>query len=233
MKRLIIVAMIAGTLPVYAQAAEGTGDALGQTPSQAAHAACEPGIFILRQAGGEPQAERMAFTQTVHRKVSNMLGFALTGGISGMKVKTVLAGAAAKFRTADAQPSFRFCFAPPAASAEATSGSGPAYVGAQRPTNRPQDYALVRFESTGKNRELAVAKAGLGSFSGALSDSTVQVEVVEEAAGVFRVRPLRPLPSGEYGFIRSVGGGAPKTSASSKEREDVLDFGIEGNAASN
>lgn len=219
------IALVAAPAAIEAQEAPVEPATIADA-SAVAQPACAPGIYLLKDPGNPASAQQLAMSLTEHRKVSGLIGFALTGGIAGMKVKTVLIGASAAVRTTEAKPVFLFCFDVPVERIADPATIGSAYVGAIKTAASPTDYALVRFDSSKKSRELAVAKTGFGSISGALSDSIVRIRVKREAPGAFRVTPDQPLPVGEYGFFRTAEGGAPGILTRS-QREQVFDFGVD------
>jgi hypothetical protein len=173
---------------------------------------CAPGIYIETGAAEAPQLTAIAPVAIESRKVSNLGGFMLTGGISGLKVKSVLPGANAENQLATRRPTFRFCF--DAIAVSAGGGLGSAYVGTSQPASSPADFRLVQFQSKKQQRELSLAKSTM--FHGVattLADATYRFDWVEVAPGQFRVSLDYDLQPGEFGFVRGTGGAqlkAPK-----------------------
>jgi hypothetical protein len=173
---------------------------------------CAPGIYIETGTGESPQLVPIAAVAIESRKVSNLGGFMLTGGISGLKVKSVLPEPHAANQLATRRPVFRFCFA--VAAVGSADAVGSAYVGSSTAASNPADFRLVQFESKKQQRELSLAKSTM--FRGiktTLSDATYRFDSVEIAPGQFRVTLDYDLPPGEYGFVRGTGGAqlkAPK-----------------------
>ncbi|MFO1239467.1 MAG: hypothetical protein U1E64_03855 [Sphingomonadaceae bacterium] len=218
-----IPAVIALALSTAAQAQEVHSP---QDGAASAEITCQAGVYLLEK-GGSSSAGYVSIAESLmqHRKVTGMIGFALTGGLAGMKIKSVLPGALAKVRTIQKRPEFRFCFERPAASDDSAQ-SGSTYVGQSKAAFSPGDFRLVRFEKAKDQRELAVSKSHFGGMSGALSDSSIRFVIVEESPGVFRVTPNEDLTPGEYGFFHGVGNGYPNP----RERnpvERVFDFAVE------
>ena len=173
---------------------------------------CAPGIYIETGDPAAPQLAAIAPVAIESRKVSNLGGFMLTGGISGLKIKSVLPGPHAANQLAMRRPVFRFCFA--AVSAATGDGLGSAYVGTSQAGTNPADFRLVQFQSKKQQRELVLAKSTM--FHGVtttLTDATYRFDSVEVAPGQFRVSLDYDLQPGEFGFIRGTGGAqlkAPK-----------------------
>lgn len=180
--------------------------ATAQTPSAAPPTAtCAPGVYLETGDPAAPQLTAITPVAIESRKVSNLGGFALTGGLSGLKVKSVLPEPHAATQFSAKRPAFRFCFevAAPAAS----DGTGSAYVGSASVASNPIDFRLVQFESKKKQRELTLAKSTM--FHGVkttLADATYRFDSVELVPGQFRVTLDYDLSPGEYGFVRATGG---------------------------
>lgn len=195
---------------IAAQAAAPVAVPVAATSTLAPH--CAPGTYIETGDPAAPQLALIAPIAIESRKVSNLGGFILTGGISGLKVKSVLPGAHAGNQLATRRPIFRFCY--DAIATSAGGGLGSAYVGTSQPGTSPADFRLVQFQSKKQQRELVLAKSTM--FHGVtttLADATYRFDWVEVAPGQFRVTLDYDLPPGEYGFIRGTGGAqlkAPK-----------------------
>jgi hypothetical protein len=181
-------------------------------PAAAVAPACAPGIYVEAGDPAAPQLIPITPAPIESRKVSNLGGFMLTGGISGLKVKSVLPGPHASSQLATRRPVFHFCFEP--VQSLAPDGQGSAYVGTAQAATNPADFRLVQFQSKKDQRELALAKSTM--FRGVkttLADATYRFDSVEVAPGQFRVTLEYDLPVGEYGFVRGTGGAqlkAPK-----------------------
>lgn len=184
------------------------GTALPAAPPTASAAevpACAPGVYL---EGGDPPGSVLSALSSSpfeSRKVTNLGGFMFTGGLSGLKVKSILPGPAAEIRTTAVRPVFRFCFAPAAAAVD--GGTGSSYVGSANAASNPVDFRLVQFESKPEQRELTMAKSTM--FRGiktTLADSTYRFTATEIAPGQFRVTFDYDLPRGEFGFVRATGG---------------------------
>jgi hypothetical protein len=192
---------------------------------------CAPGIYLESGDSAAPQLTAMTSAPFEKRKVGNLGGFMLTGGISGLKMKSVLAGPSAVVRTAAVRPTFRYCFAPAAAASGDATGSG--YVGTATEASNPADFRLVQFESKPEQRELTMAKSTM--FHGIktiLADSTYRFTATEIAPGQFRVTFDYDLAPGEYGFVRGTGGATLKKPKKGQipgigePGQPVYDFGV-------
>ncbi len=202
-----------GWLAIFAaQAAAPVAAPAPNPPAPEVQPACAPGIYLETGDPAAPKLVAISPEPIESRKVSNLGGFMLTGGMSGLKVKSVLPGPQAANQLASRRPVFRFCFE--VAATAAGDGQGSAYVGTAKAATNPVDFRLVQFESKKQQRELALAKSTM--FHGiktTLSDATYRFDSTEVAPGQFRVTLDYDLTPGEYGFVRGTGGAqlkAPK-----------------------
>ncbi|MBN8502172.1 MAG: hypothetical protein J0M19_13650 [Sphingomonadales bacterium] len=166
---------------------------------------CAPGVYLESGDPAAPQLQPLENTAIESRKVTNLGGFMFTGGISGLKVKSVLPGLRSTRQAASKRPIFRFCFA--VVTAESDGGTGSGYVGTAPAATSPVDYRLVQFETKKDQRELTMAKSTM--FRGiktVLADSTYRFSATEVTPGQFRVTFDYDLPPGEFGFVRASGG---------------------------
>jgi hypothetical protein len=173
-------------------------------------AACAPGVYLESGDPAAPQLQPLESAAFESRKVTNLGGFMLTGGISGLKVKSVLPGLQSTRQVVGGRPTFRFCFAPAPVQGSDASGSG--YVGTTAAATSPVDFRLVQFAAKKDQRELTMAKSTM--FRGiktVLADSTYRFTSVEVAPGQSRVTFDYDLAPGEYGFVRGSGGPQLKT----------------------
>ncbi len=191
-------------------------------------AACPPGVYLIEGAEGSQSLLPIEAAFADRRKLTGLLGYALTGGLASLKVKTVLLGAAAKVRSVQVRPTFQFCFEPPAASATEMAGSM-GYVGVGAGAKSPHEYRLIRFETPGKNREVALSETNIGGpKSGAMAKVSVRFATVSVAPGIYRVTPHGDLAPGEYGFLHAAGSAALGTAPSTAPTERVYDFAVTG-----
>ena len=165
------------------------------------------GIYL----GGIEKMTRIESTTTRQARTSGMLGAALTGGLSGMRIKAAINGPTANVRTNENRPVFYFYFD------QAEQGLGAA-GGA---ITSPQEFSLISFEPKKDKREAVVGSVGLGGTKAGLRDKDQRdFEVTQIKPGVYKVIPTETLIPGEYGFISGgVGAGANATFR-------VFDFGV-------
>lgn len=183
---------------------------------------CAPGLHLEGAAGAlTPIADQL----TDHRKMSNLLGYALLGGMSTMKVKTVLPGRSAAIRTRAVRPTFLLCAN--AGQPEASSASGGmGYVGPSVRATVPSELRLVRFDVTGSQREVPLSAVSItGPKTGAVDKSTVRFSVEELSPGRYRMTPQQDLVAGEYAFMKTVGNTAMVGKKAAQER--VYDFAVD------
>jgi hypothetical protein len=184
--------------------------ALAVTVVAAAPAATPPGIYVEQPAAtGEPKLDKVqssAPTRTGAKDIGkSMVKGMLTGGMlgGGPKMVMVFSGARASARLA-AQPMFQFHFDPNAkASAPAPTDMAAMMAmmdgsGGEIPpgVTRPQDFALVRLDSKGDEREMEASADMKPSRK-----RTVACRVRQLGPTVFRVAPEQPLEPGEYAFV--------------------------------
>ena len=156
-----------------------------------------------------------------------MVGFMLLGGMTSLKVKTVLPGKAAAVRMKAARPSFLFCFEVREPAGEADDDGGMSYVGTSAQAASPREYRLVRFDVEGDQREVVLAANSVtGPKTGDIEKSNVRFEIKDVAPGQYLVTPQKDLAPGEYGFLKTAGN---ITAANGKRApaERVLDFAID------
>ncbi len=157
------------------------------------------GIYL----GGSEKMTRIDATTTRQARTSGMLGAALTGGLTGMRIKAAINGSTASVRTIEARPTFYFYFDQATQGLSATGGS----------VTSPQEFSLIRFESKKDKREAVVGSVGIGGSKSGLRDKDQRdFEATQIKPGVYKVVPILALDVGEYGFISGgVGAGANAT----------------------
>lgn len=183
---------------------------------------CPPGVHLQGDTATlAPLADRL----TDHRKVTNMLGYALLGGLSALKVKTVLSGKAAATRTRLVRPSFLLCAE--VAEALPTAAGGMGYVGPSARASAPSQLRLVRFDVAGDQREVPISAMSItGPKTGAIDKATVRFSVEELGPGRYRMTPQQDLTPGEYGFMKTVGN-TSMAGGKKAAQERVYDFAVD------
>ncbi len=196
--------------------------ALALVLQAAAPAECAVGVHLETIEGANVALpDRL----TDHRKVTNLLGYALLGGMSALKVKTVLPGKAATIRTRAARPTFLLCSE--VAEAQPTAAGGMGYVGPSARASAPRELRLVRFEVAGDQREVPLSAVSItGQKTGAIDRSTVRFSVEELGSGRYRMTPQQDLTPGEYGFMKTVGN-TSMAGGKKAAQERVYDFAID------
>jgi hypothetical protein len=172
-----------------------------------------PGIYVL----GGGRMTRIDATMSNQLKTSNLWGYALTSGISSMKMKAVIPNATARVRASSRKPVFYFYFnqnSPLAAINEFSAGFAAT-------ATSPNEFSLIRFDSKKDRREASVASINLfaGVKSGISDKARVSFTYEDVAPGVFKVTPNADLAPGEYGFLYSVGAQAGSTAR-------IFDFSV-------
>lgn len=166
------------------------------------------GIYMLANWLPEPKMQVINPTTSNQTRTGGMLGFALTGGIASMSIKTVIPGAQARNVAQMPRPTFYFYFDQANAS---LSGGAASTLWASGAVTSPSEFSLVRFDVKKDRREAKVGKINVaGGQSGVMDKDRILFDYNEVSPGVFAVTPAGDLPVGEYGFVYSVsaGGGA-------------------------
>jgi hypothetical protein len=172
-----------------------------------------PGIYVEQgPASGEPKLDKVPANRPTRTGVKDvaksMVKGMLTGGMlgGGPKMVLVFSGARSTERLA-AQPMFQFHFDPSASPSSAARPNDIASMmstmatmesGSEMPmgVTRPQEFALVRLQTKGDEREMEASSDMKPS-----KKHTVSCRVRQLGPHVFRVAPEQPLPPGEYGFV--------------------------------
>ena len=188
---------------VIAAMLEASGDsgvsanALGASDSTDPRAPHAAGIYLLTPA----KMVRMDATAGNQTKNSGLLGYAFTGGIAKMKIKTVLPNPTARVKATGVRPVFYFYFDQADAS---LSHGGFWLAGPGATVTSPSEFSLVRFEKTKSGREVVLGQFNIGGMkTGVMDKARVPFSYADVSPGVFRVTPDADLPPGEYGFVYS------------------------------
>ena len=146
---------------------------------------------------------RIESTTTQQVRTSGMLGYLLTSGLSGMRMKAAVNGPSARLSTTEVLPVFYFYFDQAAQGLGAAGGS----------VTSPNEFSLTRFETKKDKREAVVGSVGLGGAKSGLREKDQRgFQAVQIAPGVYKVVPAQPLLPGQYGFVSGgVGSGANAT----------------------
>ncbi|MES2306799.1 MAG: hypothetical protein V4558_14950 [Gemmatimonadota bacterium] len=176
----------------------------------------EPGIHLHGDDNDDLMLEPNGYDGS---KTSNMLGSALTGGLSKAKMKAVIGGSEAALRTTDADVEFYFVFEKSTASLGGSNNSWYAAL------TSPNQFKLLRLDKKTSNREVTTASVGAFSAqSGTDEKAVVRFTFVRLRAGVYRVIPKEPLLPGEYAFFPAAMGGQGTAGAGMSQ---IFDFGVD------
>lgn len=176
----------------------------------------EPGIHLRANDAADLILEPNSYDGS---KTSNVLGSALSGGLSKAKMKAVIGGAEAALRTADQDVEFYFVFEKSAASLGGSNNSWYAAL------TSPNQFKLLRLDQKSSSREVTTAAVGAFSAqSGTDEKAVVRFTFVRLKPGVYRVIPKDPLPPGEYAFFPAAMGGQGTAGAGMSQ---IFDFGVD------
>jgi hypothetical protein len=175
-----------------------------------------PGIYVL-DARGSGQMVRIDPTISNQLKTSNLWGYALTSGLSSMKMKAVIPNPTARVHATSRRPVFYFYFNQSSTLASFSDFS----TSFTATATSPNEFSLIRFDPKKDRREASVASVNIlsGMKSGISDKARVQFTYDDVAPGVFKVMPTADLAPGEYGFMYSIGAQAGSTAR-------IFDFSI-------
>lgn len=164
-----------------------------------------PGIYLLDPRGTSKMVriDPILANQT---KTGNIWGYALTSGLSSMKVKTVIPNPHARIQTGVPRPVFYFYFTQTGPLAS-VSQFGSAFSAM---ASSPNEFSLIRLDQKKDRREASVGSVGVfsGVKTGISDKARVAFTYEDVAPGVFRVFPADELRPGQYGFLHSTNAGA-------------------------
>lgn len=176
----------------------------------------EPGIHLHAEDAPDLILEPNSYDGS---KTSNLLGSALSGGLSKAKMKAVIGGAEAALRTTDQDVEFYFVFEKSSATLGGANNSWYAAL------TSPNQFKLLRLDKKSSNREVTTASVGAFSAqSGTDEKAVVRFTFVRLKAGVYRVIPKEPLLPGEYAFFPAAMGGQGTAGAGMSQ---IFDFGVD------
>jgi hypothetical protein len=193
------------------------------TPSSTASAANNPddpaqvhapGIYILA-AGLDKIVHLTKLDHIVPKesKSSGMMAMAFTYGIKKAHISAVIDGPKATVQTPEINPTF-YAYIP-----EDNSTFGGSSISVK-------DFALVKFDVKGGQRQVNTASMGFGSVSTGVDEGARQgfsSQVVKP--GIYKLILLKPLAAGEYAFQQS----AAQTSTLTQNTGSYFDFGVVAN----
>lgn len=167
-----------------------------------------PGIYLLDPTG-LGRMVRIDATISNQLKTSNLWGYALTAGISSMKMKAVIPNATARVRAVGRRPVFYFYFN----QTGLLAGINEFNASFAATATSPNEFSLIRLDRKKDRREASVASVNLlsGMKSGISDKARVEFTYEDVAPGVFKVTPNAELAPGEYGFLYSISAQAGST----------------------
>lgn len=176
----------------------------------------EPGIYYSKPETQTPiELDPSIYSQS--KKGAGVLG-GLTGGISKTKTISTINGASANLQIMENKPVFMFYF--DKSNASSSFGSNNIWMNT---ATSPNEFILVKFNTSKKNREVVTGSYGTysGISSGIDDDNKVIFKYEKLTSGQYKVYFDDPLKPGEYGFVF-----AGSTTATLGTVQKVYDFGI-------
>ena len=201
----VIAAMIAASNHGQAQSNSPARRSAGSVKSgnASALAVARPAGIYLVSSG---QLVRIDFNVSGQTRTGGLLGTVLTSGIATTTIKTVLQGESARVKTAEKLPTFYFYL-----SSAVNRASASSFESQTEAPVSPNEFSLIHLSQNKGNREARVGRGNIGGIkSGVMEKDRVDFDYQEIRAGVYSVKPNKPLVSGEYSFI-VIGSGGVKT----------------------
>lgn len=179
----------------------------------------DSGIYLFaKDRDGNPKLtvlERAAYQGS---KTGGMLMATITSGIKKAKMKAILPGSRASIRISESIAEFYFYFE------DKATGLGKSYFGISNLSN-PNQFALIRLDSTKSNRETTIGEFGaFGASSGTDAKAMITFKSERLRPGLYRVR-VDSLQPGEYCFLAS-SGAMGAYGAGAAGAMDIFDFGV-------
>ncbi len=158
------------------------------------------GVYYLDGSGNPQRMQRLESTTTSQVKTGNLLGYALTSGISSLKLKGVINGETAALHISDRSPVFYFFFDQASQGFNAAGGT----------VTSPKELNLITLQVKSGRRETTVGSVNIGGAKTGLDEKgRIATEVTALSPGVYKVAVTGTLTPGEYGFATSpVGSGS-------------------------
>jgi hypothetical protein len=209
----VIAAMLGGPAAAVAPAELSMDSADPKVPHY-------PGLYMM----GSDKMIRINPTVSNQARTGNILGYALTMGLSSASVKAAIPGESAKVQTNNRRPVFYAYFEESVPRSLQTQGSSHWSSGNGSSTSSPNEITLVRLGEKEGRREAQVGSINIaGAKSGVMDKDQLGFETEMLSPGLFKVTLKADLAPGEYGFIQSMSGGGSQGAMTAR----VFDFGVE------
>lgn len=186
------------------------------------------GVYLLADREAAPRMIRMDPITSNQTKTGGILGYALTGGIASLSMKSVIPGGTARVSADVSRPVFYFYF-DQANQSLSNGAAGSAFVAGPAATvTSPNEFSLVRLTAKKDRREARVGSFNIaGAKTGVMDKDRIAFDYDQIAPGVFMVTPSGDLKPGQYGFLYSMTSGSGPGLATASMTARVFDFGIE------
>lgn len=172
------------------------------------------GIYLLEEKNGAKQMTQLTPNVSAQNRTGGKWTSSMTYGIGKVKVKANLPGTAANLQVKSSKPVFYFYLDAKSGGLNTSSGI----------PSTPNEFALVKFNVRGDNREVTIGKSNAFGSKGGLSDEYVKAFTAEQVSeGVFKITPSDSLPAGEYGFYLLNSG---NSNANAAVGSKFFDFGV-------
>jgi hypothetical protein len=167
------------------------------------------GVYLLADWANPARMDHIDATTANQTKNTGMLGYAFSGGIAAIKMKSVLPNEAARIKSTSKRPVFFFYFDKANASLSNSGGGFSSLLGLSAVTS-PNEFSLVKFDVKEGHREIATGKFSMygGAKSGVMDKSRIDFTYKDISPGVFKVFMNQDMEPGEYGFIYSSSAGS-------------------------
>lgn len=178
----------------------------------------EPGIYLYLPSRASAALIRLEPTVYTASRTANVLGSALTAGLSKAKIKAAVRSPRAAIQITDPQVEFYFVFEQQSAGLSASNSWF-------SQLSSPNEFALVQFEVKTNTREVTVGEVGaLGAEVGTDDKANVPFTFERLSPGIYRVLSHQALPMGQYAFLSVAGPTGSAGGAASPNR--LFDFGV-------
>lgn len=185
------------------------------------------GIYLLADKDGPAHMVRIDPTVSNQTKTGGFLGYAFTGGLASLSMKSVLPNPTARVHANSGQPVFYFYFDEANPRLAQTGASGVWLSGPAATVTSPNEFSLVQFNQKKNAREARVGSFNIaGAKAGVMDKDRIPFSYDKVAPGVFKVSPQRDLPPGEYGFLYFMGGGGGVGMQAAASTTRVFDFSV-------